>query len=225
MDIKSGEAMKKGKLNQKGYTLIELIVTILITGIIAVIISVFVTVSRNAYEAVRQEAVLQEEAQMADSYIGDIAIEAYQFSTASFTIGSDNYQVLNITAPDPDYISGERHPYYFIILWEETTQTLRFCKVKNDAKLEANGTYTLPVDSKLKFLSGTSNLDYATMLSAGNLNIINNPRALLAQYVTNMVVVLPNVSTGSDMAKITLRFSYHDRDYVLTRNIKGRNMR
>lgn len=186
------------KLNNKGYTLIELIVTILMTAIVAAIISMFISVSRTSYDEVKKEAVLQEEAQMAGSYIGDIAIEASECTfISSLVIDHNNYKVLTIKAPDPEYTSGTLKHYYFIILWEENTQTLRFDKVED--------TGTPP--------------DYATVLPS----IISNPRSLLARYVTDMQVVTPDASTGNKLTKITLIFKYRDEEYVLTKNITGRN--
>lgn len=211
-------------LNNKGYTLVELMVTILITGMVVGIITVFISASRTSYDLVRTEAVLQQEAKMASSYIGDIAIEASQCTTAAFTSDGKNYKVLTIKAPDPEYVSGERYNYYFIILWEESTQTLRFCKVKDDARLQADGSYTLPAGTDLVFLHGTNTLDYASMLSAGRLNIIGNKRALLARYVTGMDVVLPDAAMNSRLTQITFRLDYHGKEYVLTKNVTGRNL-
>ncbi|MDF2943236.1 MAG: hypothetical protein K0S01_2094 [Herbinix sp.] len=216
------------RFNNKGYTLVELIVTILITGMIVTMIMVFISVSRNSFDAVKKEAVLQQEAQMAGSYIGDIAIEASECSKGSFTIISDigvnNYKVLNIKAPDPDYVSGTRYDYYFIILWEESTQILRFCKVKDDAVLQPDGTYTIPDGSSLVFEAGTDTLDYEAMLSSDGLDIIGNPKALLAKYVTDIDVILPDLATNKRLTQITFHLRYRDKEYILTKNVAGRNL-
>lgn len=209
--------------NNKGYTLVELIVTILITGIVATIITMFISASRTIYQEVKEEAVLQQEAQLAGSYIGDIAIEAFQCTTGAFSIGSENYKVLTMKAPDPEYVSGTQFNYYFIILWEESSQILRFCKVKDDAVPQSDGSYLLPTGSKLVFLTATGTLDYATMLSSGGLNVIGNPRALLARHVSSMDVEVPNPATGMKLTKIIFSLRYNDREYILTKNIAGRN--
>lgn len=210
--------------NHKGYTLIELIVTILITGMIVLIIVAFISASRTSFDEIKTEATLQQEAQMAGSYIGDIAIEASECTTDSFTLSGNTYQVLCIKAPDPEYVSGTLYNYYFIILWEPDTQVLRFCKVKDDAVPQADGSYSVPADSKLIFLPHTARLDYSSMLSSTGLNIIGNNRALLARYITGMDVVLPNALSNSKLAKITLHLHYRDKDYIMTKNIEERNL-
>jgi hypothetical protein len=172
----------------------ELIVTILMTAIVAAIVSMFISVSRTSYDEVKKEAVLQEEAQMAGSYIGDIAIEA---SECTFTDYGGN-KVLTIKAPDPEYVSGTLDHYYFIILWEASTKTLRFCTVKDTG----------------------APLNYSVVLPT----IIGEPRALLAKYVEKMEVVTPDAATGTKLTKITLTLKYRDREYVLTKNITGRNL-
>ncbi|MBP1755507.1 MAG: hypothetical protein H6Q59_1905 [Firmicutes bacterium] len=212
------------QFNNKGYTLIELVVTILITSMVAAIIVVFISASRASYDEVKKEAVLQEEAQMAGSYIGDIAIEASECTFTPFVKDGKNYKVLTIKAPDPEYVSGTLDNYYFIILWEQSTQTLRFCRVKDDAVPQSDGSYLVPSGSPLEFIAGTGTLDYATMLSSGGLDIIGNPRALLARYVTDMEVVVPNTSTGTKLTKINLKLKYRDREYILSKNITGRNL-
>jgi prepilin-type N-terminal cleavage/methylation domain-containing protein len=216
------------QLNNKGYTLVELVVTILITGMIVTIIAVFISASRTSYEEINKEAVLQQEAQMAGSYIGDIAIEASECSTDSFTVGSITYKVLCIKAPDPEYTTGTLYDYYFIILWEPDTQVLRFCKVKDDAVLQGDGTYSIP--EGVIFFPSTTKLDYKAMLyDDGGLKIngqkiYGNNRALLARYVTGMNVEFIDIAKDKKLTKITFHLRYHDRDYILTKNIAGRNL-
>lgn len=213
-----------GKKKNEGYTLVELIVTILITGMIVTIIMMFISLSRTSYDEVKKEAVLQDESNMASSYIGDIAIEASACDSEAFALGGNQYKVLSIKAPDPEYQTGDRYSYYFIILWEETTQMLRFCKVKDDAIVGPNGFLTAPTGSQLIFLPNTNHLDYKAMLAADALNVIGNNRALLAKYVKEMDVILPDVSANRNITKITFHFQYRDKDFILSKNVAGRNI-
>lgn len=215
----------ENKVNNQGFSLVELIVTILISSMVMTMVMIFVSVTRNSYDRVNKDTVLQTEAQMATSYIGDIAIEAKKCEFTSFSDGGLNYQVLSIKAPDAEYVSGTKYDYYYIILFENDTKTLRFCKVKDDAILQADGTYELPSDSELVFAAGTNDIDYKTMLGSGHKNVIGNKRALLAQYVTGMNVTIPDTTSGEKLVRIQLTFTYGDSVYTTTKNIASRNLK
>lgn len=215
----------KKRINNQGYSLVELIVTVLISGMITTMVMIFVTVSRNSYDRVNKDTVLQTEAQMATSYIGDIAIEAKECHYTGFSDEDGTYQVLSIKAPDAEYVSGTKYDYYYIILLEENSNILRFCKVKDDATLQADGTYVLPDDSELVFTAGTNDIDYKTMLGTGHKNIIGNKRALLAQYVTDMRVTIPDITSRERLVQIQLTFTYQDVVYQATKNIASRNIK
>ena len=217
--------MKSEKIiNNQGYSLVELIVTILVSSMVMTMVMIFISISTKSYDRINKDTVLQTEAQMATSYIGDIAIEAKKCEITSFLDGGYQYQVLSIKAPDAEYVSGTKYDYYYIILYEIDKKTLRFCKVKDDAILKADGTYELPSDSELVFTAGTNDIDYKTMLGAGHKNVIGNKRALLAQYVSNMNVTIPDITTGERLVQLQLTFTYRDSVYTTTKNIASRNL-
>ena len=67
---------KKQKSDQRGFTLIELIVTIMIMSIVMVAAAGFIITAANSYRVANIELELQTEAQAAMNQLNDILIEA-----------------------------------------------------------------------------------------------------------------------------------------------------
>ena len=67
---------KKQKSDQRGFTLIELIVTIMIMSIVMVAAAGFIIAAANSYRVANIELELQTEAQAAMNQLNDILIEA-----------------------------------------------------------------------------------------------------------------------------------------------------
>lgn len=83
---------KKLKEDQRGFTLIELIVTVMIMSIVMVAAAGFIITAANSYRVANIEVQLQTEAQMAMNQFNDILIGA-----KSYTFKDENNGVLTVT--------------------------------------------------------------------------------------------------------------------------------
>ena len=85
--------LNKRRADNKGLTLIELIVTTLIMSMVVGIVVIFVASSRNSYLLIHNEAMMQNEAEIAMSYISDIAEKATAGRVTGYydvTVGADS---------------------------------------------------------------------------------------------------------------------------------------
>lgn len=197
------------KNDNQGLSLIELVVSILMLGMITAMICVFVSFGTRSYSKISAETVLQQEAQMATSYIADIAVEAKSVLWESFVYDSKSYYVLTIQAPDTLPITEGGYykdgDYYYFILYEVDSKILRFGRVK---------------DTNLIYLSGTSDIDYIQTVGA----LINNKYALLSRYVNKFIVDFSGEANLNKLLQLQFEFSYMNKDYKATKNIICRNM-
>ena len=76
----SARALKK---SNEGLSLVELVVTSLIMGMVSLIIVLFVSASRNSYTIVNNEVTMQTEADMAVTYISNYAEQAMDYRCVS----------------------------------------------------------------------------------------------------------------------------------------------
>lgn len=206
----AGDCRQTAYLGNEGYSLVELIVSILMMSLITLMIVMFVTISTRNYQNIGSESTLQSEAQFASTYINDIAIEAEAVFQDSFTdeAGKDCTYV-SFLAPDSEAAAGAvPEKYYYVIVCEKESKILRFGRIKMaDVTPEADGS-----------------IDFASLMGAGDgkMNVLGNPYKLLARYVERMEI-RPVVSGG--MVQIALEFGLNGKSYTTTKNVACRNMR
>lgn len=201
------------KVNNKGLTLIELIVTTLIMSMVVGIVVIFVASSRNSYIVVHNEAVMQTEAEVAMTYITDIVEEATAYRVTGYyeeTVGADlkSYNVLVMKATDSV-------PYYYFIVHDVSTGYLKFCRTKCSD------------EERLKWVSESekdniNNIDVSATLEACHIYDDANKRSFLANYVTNFNPVIPDGNKG--LLKLYIEFEYGDSSYSIEKNITSRNI-
>ena len=90
---------KKQKSDQRGFTLIELIVTIMIMSIVMVAAAGFIITAANSYRVANIELELQTEAQAAMNQLKDILIEAKRYEFREV----DGKTRLTVVTPETTY--------------------------------------------------------------------------------------------------------------------------
>ncbi len=107
--------------DNKGFSLVELIVTVLITAILMIAVVAFISSSRTMYQTVNTSATLQEEAITAERVFTEAFMEAktYKYqANVSLATGSVT-DVLWIKAKENAPISGDTNTddsvYFYVI--------------------------------------------------------------------------------------------------------------
>jgi hypothetical protein len=208
--------------NNKGLSLVELVVVILMMGFISLMLVVFVSTSRSSYQVVSTEISLQEEAGYALGYIQDVAIEAYECSDKYIiNDGASDLQVFYILAPDSKTkLKSDMTYYYFIVLEqddEEEPGELRFIRLAAGSGSDAAGR-----DPDLSIIGSTVNVEetFKNLKNSGR-QVSGDVRKLLSQYVKSMTVSVPS---GKNIIDIEIVFELMDETYVAHKVISGRNM-
>lgn len=145
---------KKLKKDQRGFTLVELIVTILIMSIVMVAAAGFIITAVNSYRVANIELELQSEAQVAMNQFNDILIEAkyYKFEML------DASPRLTVVTPG-DASNSADVTYYFTVKNNE----LLFSKKlgETDPPLLARYCKSFAVEEKNRLLVVTIEFEYA----------------------------------------------------------------
>ena len=175
------------------------------------IIGLFVGTSTKSYNLVYEEANMQTEADIAMTYINDIAVEAKDYkAVSSYMHGSINCSALCMEAPDTD---NPADTYSYYIIWhQDDDNKLRFCKLAKSAlkSVKADGSIASAADIDID----------ATLTQAG---VYGNPENFLAQYVTGFSAVAPR-DTAFPVLQVTVRLKYGDSNFVSTKSIASRNI-
>ena len=119
------EEQKNPLQSNQGFSLVELIVTLMISSIIVLAIGGFLSVAIRAYQSTNSEVAVQLEAQIATNQMTELLREAksYEFEE-NYIIDGIGYPVLKIN------VSDETGNYRYYLLLHETEQLLLYQRVK-----------------------------------------------------------------------------------------------
>jgi prepilin-type N-terminal cleavage/methylation domain-containing protein len=213
-------------LDDKGFSLIELIVSILIMSIMTGIIVMLISTSRTLYSEVNTEAVVQTETEAIRSFIGELALEARSCGSGSYTATnaegeSHTDYFVWFLAPDNDAAAGATSTdyYYYFLLREGDTDVVRYGRYSERVKV-GESTQLNPV-----LLQGADSVfggtySFATLLETDtDTKIYDEDYALLAEHVTEM-----NCSSNNGLVTVNLTLNYNGVSYPKTLVFAGRNM-
>ncbi len=212
--IKS-ESLQK---NNKGFTLVELIVVILMIGLISGILVTFIMVSMKSFSSVSAEVKLQTEADYAVNFLNDKCMEALAiYSFADEKIKDENGDECNVTiiacltvSREVNALSND-YRYYFAI-FDEKNRALRTisCPYSAFEPVDAAG------NCGLYFGSGAED-DKAI-----EKNVIGNKRLLLAENVSGFTLQSPE-NGDYKYVKAKIDFAYDGYNYTINKVITKRN--
>jgi prepilin-type N-terminal cleavage/methylation domain-containing protein len=214
--------MKHRKIitDNKGLTLIELIVCILMLSLISGMVAMFVMTSTNSYNIIHNEVQMQTEADVALTFINELAVEARDYGyVGNFTHATaGECSAMCIYAPDSLAKSvtetSVENCYYFI--WHQNNDNkLRFCKFSiGDA-----GIVKLEGHSELNSIA-----DIDIVQTVSSLIDANDARFYLAQYVTGFSAELPDDSTTYPVLRLNIELEYAGSHFSAKKTIASRNL-
>ena len=125
--------------NNKGFTLVELIICIVIFGIIVAAVFGFMISGSKSYETVNGRVNLQMDSQLTMNFINEYLIDC---DTAVYSDGSNMLCLIN-EAPAGEYIA-------YVFQFIDADNTLYFSKSKsqsNSVTLNADGSFACEMDA------------------------------------------------------------------------------
>ena len=200
------------RIGKKGFTLVEVIVSLAIMTIVAGSVGAFIVAGNNSYLRGNKELTLQEEAQLAANQMIDLIIDVEQ--NIKFTPDHADTAVDLDGNTAKDAAGNEittAHVSELHLVNNENTYMIRWQGTASGDYATANQVYLYEVKN-------TTDAD-------GNL-VVGDPTtatpALMAEHVTSFSVDLSQVK---DKRKVILNmtFTYQDRSYDIAETIKLRN--
>lgn len=203
--------MKNFKEDNRGLSLVELIVTVLITGILMTAVGFFISFSRVTYQDVATSAKLQEEALTVDKVISEALMESESWgiipsyevtATKGSLIGTNvDCQILWVVARNNTDNSQDRKCYYFIL--EKPTGILRYCV--DDASTINSTTNTI--------------LDETNVTDA-----VGDKYKLVANNLTSITLLSDPVAGGSKTVFLKCSFEFLGETFTSNISAQSRNI-
>lgn len=199
------------KKSNGGYSLVELIVTVLIMSMVVGIIGIIIATSRNNYEVITTDSTLQTEAQVASNHVHELMLGSVD--SGAFD-GVDVTELQTLAPGETPLLTGtadilwikDLRGYHFVVR-EDATQILRCCEV-----LDAAGVQELD--------EGADPLRTKVINAVKAAGVVGDPYSMLAEYVKEITYTR---EASSRLAKITMKLEYNSKEYSTTISVAGRN--
>ena len=201
--------------DERGFSLIELIVAILIMSVVSAMVVVLISTSRNTYSLVKTDAVLQEQSEMVRKAISEIAVEASMWGEDTYNDGHDLYDFIYFYSPNNAELGlsnpADSDRYYYLFM------------LRPDGKLACGKFYpTSLMNSEKKVLQA----GYSIPTSDENgYSIFNSEYNVIAENVSSIRCSTESFGSGDAKKLITvdLNFEYNGHTYKSSMNFAGRN--
>ena len=218
--------------DDRGFSLIELIVSILIMSVITAMVVILISTSRATYNEVNTESVVQRETEAVRTFVSELAVEAKDCGWKDFTYATTpapgeaevtkNYSCIWFMSPDNGDSAASTEYYCYFLLLEKETEIVRYgryiCYV---TEAGPSGT-TRKLNPALKdgdVLLGPT-FDYGKLLVGdATTKLAGDAYALLATHVTKLAL---NKSNG--LISVELDLNYNNAAYEKHLLFAGRNM-
>lgn len=187
------EIEEVGLMEEKGFSLVEVLATVAILSFLIFAICTFMTTSSNLYKESSREIDLQQEAQTTMNQLNDMLLSANKFSVSYKNQGLDN-EVAVMFSQSIEEINTK---VSYCIIWMKQKGKLYF--VKKDDTFTFTGT-----ESEITSLC----------------NSVIDEANLMGEYIKSMVI---DHSVDKQALSITMNFSIRDDHYEITKQIKFRN--
>ncbi len=151
--------MSSKKRNNKGYSLVELIVAMLVTSVIMLAVVSFISTAMNSYRRTNADAAIQVEAQIAANTLSDIIISSTKCSFEEATVSGVNCSLFTV----------QNNEGYYIIILDKQDDKIRLKKFGND-------------EVELDFATG----ELDSKATAERYGMTGNDKMLLASYAKDI---------------------------------------
>ena len=185
--------------NQKGFTLVELIIAIAILAVVSLAICGFIVVGSRGYTAANTDIMLQQEAQLALNQISDVIID----TTDSISYGDGT----NLVLKDSEF-SGEPSEKILVVVNKKDSNndndSYRFEWSKDDQIIYFNTSDTV--------------IDDANPVPVFD----DSKKAILAQHVREMHIDISQFEENR-VVMVSMTFEKGNKEYTTSNNVTVRN--
>ena len=204
------------KMDNKGFTLIEMLISVLITGLMMLGVSAFMNSSRMSYSKVNTSVSLQEEAGTTTKFLNEIVMESTEWGVVdtNYTDPHDSSKTSDIKVIWFKALDNEsadatnRDECVYFIIWEKATKCIRYKRVEvGDEADEFDKTAYLahPEEYVVGLISDAFFDDYS----------------LVARYAENVSFIRD--ANNLKRYSISLTFKFNGEEYVANVNSVSRN--
>ena len=196
--------MERKIRDNRGLSLIELIVSLAIASIVVLAIGTLMSVGTRSYYSTSAETELQKESQIALNQINDLLIKAQEYQLINVNVvGKGSISTLVITGAEADD-TGNAQVYHYAIIFDKDRNQLLFQKILKSSLLP---------DTLLSWLEEVVKKEVESITPS-----------LLAKYIQSLTITPDNIiDNDQGIAQVKLELSLGDKTYSTFSTISIRN--
>lgn len=199
------------RLGRKGFSLVEVIVSLAIMTIVAGSIGAFMVAGNNSYMRGNREVTIQEEAQLTANQIIDLIIDVEKGLTYTPSTYAAPVATNGSTPVDENGNAVSSVPVSELRLYNSEGETSYLLRWQGGSGYsDANEIFLYEANTYLK-ADGTVDADFSSA----------TPN-LLAEYVTSFVVDVKNLKEKNSV-DLQMEFAYKEQTYTIDETIRLRN--
>lgn len=218
--------MNEIKKSNEGFSLIEMLVSVLITAIMMLAVGVFISTSNVTFQRVTISSKLQDESSAANNFLSEILLEAVDMCVSPDDSAFKYWIVKSLDNEDgAGKTSGTDIDYDFYIFMltnpnAETTSTLRYAKV--DEADEINFKKSIADNNNIvneTQLGETMYKKYIKNDTPGADNKYSSKYNVIAQCLTSLSITRAN----GRLFNINAKYNYLSTEYESNFSVNSRN--
>ena len=198
--------------NQKGFTLVELIIAVAILAIVTAAVCGFIVVGSRSYASSNTDIMLQQDAQLALNQMSDVIIDTTD--SISYGLGTSGSGEMQLVLKDSEFAG------------EATEKCLIVVNRKEDDSNNDNPSYWFYWSKDDEVIYFNEVKAYSSSMSADQIeNEFKNAgtdKAILAQHVTDFSIDISQFEANR-VVMISMTFENGNRTYSTSNNVTVRN--
>ena len=201
------------KKNQKGFTLVELIIAVAILAIVTLAVCGFIVVGSRSYTTANTDIMLQQDAQLALNQISDVIIDTTD--SISYGLRSGGSGDMQLVLKDSEF-AGEADEKCLVVVNKQEAGSV------NDNK--SYWFYWSKDDEMIYFneVDASSDMDEGDIKSAFEDAAKQENVSILAQHVKDFSVDISQFEANR-VVMISVLFANGNREYATSNNVTVRN--
>lgn len=205
--------MKQNIGSNEGFSLVEMVVTVLITGILMLAVGVFISISNDMFQVINTSSRVQDEALTTKKFMSEILYEAVNLCESSDDAPTKYWIIKSMDNADGSTkLAGTSIDYdYYIFI--KNDNKIHYAKVKEENESLFKGICE----------GSTNEIDKLVEDDVGYVTYIAGNKDSKYNIISNYVEYFDIEVKSNNLYEVTITYKYLQKEYTTSFSVNSRN--